>query len=826
MAPKLTTIKPERNAPVITGVGMVTSVGHDAQVAVTSLRADITRMQEFRLRTRQGYPLVGAPIAGFAEQSVREARLWELAGQAAGEAIAQADSAGDPLDRARCGVVWVVPQESRTGYDARDNDHHLHNGFIDRCKLGRPSVVWRDLPRGHAGALLGLSEAAKLLAQGRVTSCLIGGADTLLQLRVLRWLEAEHRLKTDFYTDGLIPGEAAAFLVVESEDVVRVREGRILARVKGLGISHEDATIVSDEPCRARGLTAAFRVAFESAAIQPAAVGAIYCDLNGESYRAREWGLASTRLAFPDGADLIHPADCLGDVGAATGTLLLAMAAMSMAHSPPTAPNALVFAGSESGERAAAVLERVRSQASTSGEPGAAARTSPRFVKPIPDILDEHADELPFLWSQRRSALRSPRHSAHSLARLERRIEAHVQGLLVVGESAVPFIEPYLSGHDTNRAFAAGHVLLRSGAADQADRVFGAFERAGASPSRLDGLRQAICQGPIGPILPGLQRLVRSADDLVAVAASEALAFHAALELRMARLLDFLRSPSPNVRQAGWRVVALLDEGRLELFRSGWRDPDPGVRRESLFAAACVRQRGLLEHCRKLSRTPAPDHFDAIEVLALLGGPDDLRCLLTAGQCAGLGPHRYRILGAFGHPGVVETLLKGIEDPDPSSAVAAGAAFTKLTGREIDSDFRIELPPEDGSEPAGFDKYFLDEAFLPDPARAWGCWREIRERLAGATRWSRGFDLSQGASREVLARLDLESYWQACLRGQWEGTWHGNMADLEVFPRGRGRMLRAPRNLPASTRSPRWRSSNRVSKTPRMVGRARPSHGD
>ena len=50
--------------------------------------------------------------------------------------------------------------------------------------------------------------------------------------------------------------------------------------------------------------------------------------------------------------------------------------------------------------------------------------------------------------------------------------------------------------------------------------------------------------------------------------------------------------------------------------------------------------------------------------------------------------------------------------------------------------------------------------------------------------------------------------------------------DLEVFPRGRGRMLRAPRNLPASTRSPRWRSSNRVSKTPRMVGRARPSHGD
>jgi hypothetical protein len=30
--------------------------------------------------------------------------------------------------------------------------------------------------------------------------------------------------------------------------------------------------------------------------------------------------------------------------------------------------------------------------------------------------------------------------------------------------------------------------------------------------------------------------------------------------------------------------------------------------------------------------------------------------------------------------------------------------------------------------------------------------------------------------------LDMESRWQACLRGMFEGTWQGSLIDLEVFP--------------------------------------------
>jgi hypothetical protein len=37
----------------------------------------------------------------------------------------------------------------------------------------------------------------------------------------------------------------------------------------------------------------------------------------------------------------------------------------------------------------------------------------------------------------------------------------------------------------------------------------------------------------------------------------------------------------------------------------------------------------------------------------------------------------------------------------------------------------------------------------------------------------------------MLVKLDLESRWEACLRGRFDGTWKGSLVDLEVFPQAR-----------------------------------------
>src|SRR4051812_3148663 len=79
----------------------------------------------------------------------------------------------------------------------------------------------------------------------------------------------------------------------------------------------------------------------------------------------------------------------------------------------------------------------------------------------IADILVEHYEELDFLWSQRRAALRSPLYTWRELHMLEERIEAHVQGLLVVGDNLPGFLQEKLDGAEADAVFAAAYPLLR-----------------------------------------------------------------------------------------------------------------------------------------------------------------------------------------------------------------------------------------------------------------------------------------------------------------------------------------------------------------------------
>jgi hypothetical protein len=181
-----------------------------------------------------------------------------------------------------------------------------------------------------------------------------------------------------------------------------------------------------------------------------------------------------------------------------------------------------------------------------------------------------------------------------------------------------------------------------------------------------------------------------------------------------------------------------------------------------------------------------PKHWEEILLLAILGELSDLERILVAGKTSSLGPQRFQALGAFGHPGVVEDLLAGVESDDPLTAVTAGAAFTRITGANIESDTRVQVPPEDGSEPDEFEQEFLDEVTLPDPELAQAHWQQVQGVFSKGTRWCRGFDVSQGVTDEILAQLDLESRWEACLRGKFKDTWHGNLVDLVVFPQKRG----------------------------------------
>lgn len=213
---------------------------------------------------------------------------------------------------------------------------------------------------GHAAGLLALEAAVGSLQQGSVDACVVAGVDSWLEPQTLEWLEECDQLHGAGPLNnawGFIPGEGAGALLLMRRELAQRLGLSALARVVALGSAVEAKRIKTPTVCIGEGLTAAFREAL-AALPQGAQVHDVYCDMNGEPYRADEFGFAvlRTREGFVSASDFVAPADCWGDVAAAGGPLHLMLACVAGAKSYARGPLALSWASAEGGERCAALL--------------------------------------------------------------------------------------------------------------------------------------------------------------------------------------------------------------------------------------------------------------------------------------------------------------------------------------------------------------------------------------------------------------------------------------------------------------------------------------
>ncbi|MCI0379991.1 MAG: hypothetical protein L0215_20610 [Gemmataceae bacterium] len=406
-----------------------------------------------------------------------------------------------------------------------------------------------------------------------------------------------------------------------------------------------------------------------------------------------------------------------------------------------------------------------------------------RKVRLLKDILVEHLEEFEFLWVQRQRVLRSPLYTMRAFAELEERIEAHVQGLLIAGDDLPALVEPGLEGDDPAAVFSSAYLLLRLQTEASGKRVIDAFLQ--AEGGKLQGLKQALCVGLVQALGP-LQRAGESASPALAVAAWEILARQNSADKKAAALTAFLKHADPAIRTAAWRALGYSQAPlATDLYRTGVADADPSVAKEAFWTAAWHGQSWILDHVRKIAAVPGIPPWDAIYLLAILGKPSDMENMRGISNNQALGPRRFLALGAYGCPDFVQVFLEGMASKDPLSAVAAGQAFAKITGKNTESDQRVTIPPPDGREPDDFEKEFLDEVKLPDVEMARAHWKQKEAEYRKGTRWCRGQNLSQGATPALLDQLDMESRWEGYLRGKFEGKGQQGPADLEKFPQKR-----------------------------------------
>jgi 3-oxoacyl-[acyl-carrier-protein] synthase-1 len=345
---------------VITAVGMVTPVGHTADDACPSIHAGLSRIAEspeFRVPDPKGHRLAAkcAAVIGVTDGQRRFLRHYRLAVRAFTEAIGKAGI--DDADLRRAAIYLCICEPDRIQVDSR-----IHDCLVRRISTG---IDVADLtPRaqvltlGHAGVFQALQMAVSELASGRIRQAIVGGVDSYLDEATLEWLVDIQRLKTDTTVIGMIPGEGAAFVVIESRENAQARGATPLARVDGVATAMESQSMFSGTPSRGEGLTSALQQTLGALPDGGADTAVVLCDLNGERYRATEWGLTLPRTlgGLRKSPAVWHPATSNGDTGAASGAINLAFAATAIAKGYARPEHLLVWGSSDEGLRGSAYL--------------------------------------------------------------------------------------------------------------------------------------------------------------------------------------------------------------------------------------------------------------------------------------------------------------------------------------------------------------------------------------------------------------------------------------------------------------------------------------
>ena len=237
-------------------------------------------------------------------------------------------------------------------------------------RSGLPIDVERSLVirSGHAGGGLSLELAALRIAEGgRPQAYLVGGVDSYYQKDVLAWLDVECRLHAGTAGNGIIPSEGAAFAVLAAGSG-EGGSGRAIARITAAFSGRED-TVGTAAPNLATAITRAVRDAATTAGGGP--IGWVLTDVNGERHRISEFSKVEIRSKdlFQEGFHHEALAEELGDVGAASGALLLAWACSHFLAGSAPAERVLVALHAEGQERAALVIESAEPEATAPGRP-------------------------------------------------------------------------------------------------------------------------------------------------------------------------------------------------------------------------------------------------------------------------------------------------------------------------------------------------------------------------------------------------------------------------------------------------------------------------
>lgn len=275
-------------APVaITGMGFSCHAGEKSRSLISAILGQISGYElskTYAIRLKDGsddMPRV-SPIDALAHQPAPQ-RIISMCATALGNAAATLPASIKP--ESVLIVIMVDPKHlCMAGNAVQQRVQSEMTNSVPRLEAANFRILTSEASSGTSA----LGTAIAELNSAQWQAVIFGGTDSLVSTETCLELSDENRLNTVKENEGIVPGEAAAFIVLQSTDNAVKNTSPALGYLRGMGVTAElnarDADIENTE-----GLSSAINLALTQASLKATDIQGVVHNLGAETVQSFEW---------------------------------------------------------------------------------------------------------------------------------------------------------------------------------------------------------------------------------------------------------------------------------------------------------------------------------------------------------------------------------------------------------------------------------------------------------------------------------------------------------------------------------------------------------
>jgi len=374
----------------------------------------------------------------------------------------------------------------------------------------------------------------------------------------------------------------------------------------------------------------------------------------------------------------------------------------------------------------------------------------------IPHIAEQHVEEAAFLWILRSYAVHAPHYRLKDLAKLDNRVEAHLDGLRIAGPTGAELCEAALEIGEAGEVFAAGLLALESKDPQRLAKVISVAE---TSLEASKGLISAFGWTEPAKLSGTVKQLLESKSSFHQLLGISACAIHRVNPGNiLGKLIKDMTASAPLCARALRTAGELKCQELIYPIQDCFNAKEPLIRFWAAWAAILLGNRSQgIEALKTFVVTANTGEFpNALPVLLRAMPIEEAGNLLK-----GLAqyPKRQRDLvagtGMIGDPVYIPWLIKQMEIPE--LARLAGESFSFITGADISYEDLDADKPEDfesgpTEDPADANVELDSDEDLPwpDPVKIHAWWNAKGQAFQNGQRYLLGAPITEAHCRKVL----------------------------------------------------------------------------